>query len=48
MRDLRVQVFLRELVVGIAAPSDLARSIIMKILYSGEGKDVKQVARTSK
>ena len=34
--------------VGVAAPSDLTGSIIVKILYSGEGEDVDQVARTSK
>ena len=43
MRDLRVQEFLRELVVGVAAPSDLAGSIIVEILHSGEGGDVKRV-----
>jgi len=46
VRDLRVQVFLRELVVGVVAPSDLARSIMVNILHCGEGGDVKQVART--
>ena len=30
VRDLRVQEFLRELVVGVAAPSDLEGSIIVK------------------
>ena len=44
MRDLRVQEFLRELTVGVAAPSDLAGSIIVEILHSGEGRDVEQVA----
>ena len=39
--------FLREL-VGVATPSDLAGSCIEKILYCGEGRDVKQVARSSK
>ena len=34
---------LRELVVGVAAPSDLIRSIIVEILHSGEGGDVEQV-----
>ena len=48
VRDLRVQEFLRELIVGVAAPSDLVRSIIVKILHCSEGGDVKQVARTSK
>jgi len=46
--DLRVQEFLRELIVGIATPSDLARSFIVKILHSGKGGNVEQVARTSK
>ena len=40
---LAVQEFLRELVVGVAAPSDLAGSIILKIFHSVEGGDVKQV-----
>ena len=40
MRDLLVQEFLRELVVGVAAPSDLAGSILVKILHCGEGGDV--------
>ena len=48
VRDLRVQEFSRELVVGVAAPSDLAGSIIVKILHSGEGGDIEQVARISK
>ena len=48
MRDLQVQEFLRELVVGVAAPSDLAGSILVEILHSGEGGDVEQVVRTSK
>ena len=48
VRDLRVQKFLRKLVVSVAAPSDLVRSILMEILYCGEGGDVEQVARTSK
>ena len=43
MRDLRVQEFLRELVVGVAAPSDLARSILVKILHFVKGEDVEQV-----
>ena len=43
MRDLRVQKFLRELVIGVATPSNLARSIIVKILHSVEGEDVEQV-----
>ena len=48
MRDLRVHEFLRELIIGVAAPSDLARSFLVKILYSGEGGDVEQVTQTSK
>jgi len=43
VRDLRVQEFLRELVVGVAALSELAGSILLKILHSGEGWDVEQV-----
>ena len=48
MRDVQVEEFLRKLLVGVAAPSDLARSVIMKILYCGEGGDLEQEARTSK
>ena len=48
VRDLRVQDFLRELIIGVAAPGDLVGSIIVEILHSGEGGDVEQVARTSK
>ena len=48
VRDLRVQEFLRELVIRVAAPSDLAVSFIVKILHSGEDRDVKQLVRTSK
>ena len=48
VRDLRVQEFLRELVVGVVVPSDLAGSFIMKILHSGEGGDIEQVAQISK
>ena len=48
VRDLRVQAFLRELVVGIAAPSDLARSILVETLHSVKGGDVSKGARTSK
>ena len=40
VRDLRVQEFLRELVVGVAASSDLAGSILVKILHSVEGGNV--------
>ena len=43
VRDLRVQEFLRELIVGVAAPSDLARSIILEILRSVESGDVEEV-----
>ena len=43
VRDLRVQEFLTELVVGVAAPSDLAGSILVKILHNVEGGDVEQV-----
>ena len=43
VRDLRVQKFLRELVVGVATPSDLAGSNIVEILHSVEGGDVEQV-----
>jgi len=42
-KDLRVQEFLWELVIGVAAPSDLAGSFIVKILHSVEGVDAKQV-----
>ena len=45
---LRVQEFLRELVVGVMTPSDLGRSIRVKILHSGEGGGIEQVAQTSK
>ena len=48
VRELRVQEFLRKLVVSVAAPSDLAGSILVKIFYCGEGGDVEQVARISK
>ena len=48
VRNLRVQKFLRELIVGVATPSDLAGSFIVEILHSVEGGDVEQVARTSK
>ena len=48
MRDLRVQEFLRELVVGVAAPSDLAGSIIVEILHNVEGGDVEQVCSNLK
>jgi len=48
VRDLRVQDFLKELVVGVAALSDLVGSYIVEILHSGEGGDVEQVDQTSK
>ena len=48
MRDLRVQEFLRELIVGVPALSDLMGSILVKILHCGEGGDVEKVARISK
>jgi len=40
VRDLQVQEFLRELVVGVVALSDLLGSILVKILHSGEGGDI--------
>jgi len=40
VRDLQVQKFLRKLIVGAAAPNDLAGSILVKILHSVEGGDV--------
>jgi len=43
VRDLQVQEFLRKLVVGVAAPSDLTGSILVEILHSVEGQDVEQV-----
>ena len=45
---MRVQEFLRELIVSVAAPSDLAGMIIVEIPHCGEGGDVEQVAQTSK
>jgi len=48
VRDLWVQEFLTELVVGVVAPSDLARSILVEILHSGEGGDVEQVCSNLK
>ena len=41
--DLRVQEFLWELVVGVVALSDLARSILVEILHSVEGGDIEKV-----
>ena len=43
VRDLRVQEFSRELVVGVAEPGDLAGLIIVIILHTVEGGDVEQV-----
>ena len=43
MRDLRVQEFLRELIVDVATPSDLVGSFLVKILHSVEGGDVEHV-----
>ena len=37
MRDLQVQEFLRELVVGVATPSDLVGSFIVEILVVKAG-----------
>ena len=34
VRDLRVQEFLKELVVGVATPRDLAGSFLVKIHHS--------------
>ena len=48
VRDLRVQNFLRELIVGVATPSDLTGSILVKILHYCEGGDVELGARTLK
>ena len=39
VKDLQVQECLRELVVGVAAPSDSVESILVKILDSVEGGD---------
>ena len=39
---------LEELIVGVATPSDLAGSFIVKILHCSEGENVEQVARISK
>ena len=41
--DLWVQEFLRELVVGVATLSDLARLILVEILHSVEGGNIEQV-----
>ena len=37
VRDMRVQEFLRELVVSVVTLSDLAGSIILKKFHCGEG-----------
>ena len=42
VRDLRVQEFLSEIVVGVMAPSDLAGSFLVKILYSIKGGAIEQ------
>ena len=42
VRDLRVQESLRELVVGVTAPSDLGGSILVEIIHSVKGRDVEQ------
>ena len=42
VRDLQVQEFLMELVVGVAVPSDLAGSILVEIVHSVEGGDGEQ------
>ena len=43
VRELRVQEFLRELIVGVVASSNLAGSIIVEMLHSVEGRNVEQV-----
>jgi len=48
VRDLWVQEFLRELIVGVATPSDFAGSILVEILHGVKGGDIEQVVRTSK
>jgi len=48
VRDLWAQEFLRELIVGVAAPSNLTGSFLVKILHGGEGGNVEQVARPMK
>jgi len=48
VRDLRVQEFLREILVSVAAPGDLAGSILLKILHSVEGGTYSKCALTSK
>ena len=48
VRDLRVQDFLRELIVGVSASSDFAGSFLVEILHCSEGGGVEQVGRTLK
>ena len=48
VRDLQVQELLRELVVGVVTPSDLARSILVEIFHSVEGGDLEQVCSNLK
>ena len=36
VRDLQVQEFLWELIVGVTTPSELAGSIILEMFHSGE------------
>ena len=40
VKDLQVKEFLGEFVVGVAAPSDFAGSILVKIFHCSEGEDV--------
>jgi len=48
VRELRIQMFLRKLIVGVTVPSDLVGSFLEEILHCGEGRDIEQVARTLK
>jgi len=48
VRDLRGQGFLRELVVGVAASSDLAGSIIVEIFIVLKAGTLSKYGRTSK
>ena len=48
VRDLPVQESLSELIIGVVVSGDLAGSILVEILHSGEGEDIEQVARISK
>ena len=45
---MRVQEFLRELIVSVTAPSDLTGSSLVEIVHSGESGNIEQVVRTSK